>query len=358
MARCRAVLFGLGLAGCADLPEISYERAGFSLAVEFDQPVCEGTLRAMERRIEHVEATADVHNDVPMTIYWLTSDLQRVCPRPTSGCFIPGTRIVAAEQPSIHHEIVHAVLNTRGSNPFAEEGLAELLSGAPARYDSNLGDRPLRSLSLSPKDARQGDVDYVRAAHFMHFVRREAGDAAVADLASAIDRGLSPGRFVDTLEQHFGVPGSEIERAYAFSDVFFPSQLSEETDPVTPFELTSGMDVSLDCDSPRTFGPIVDDEPGMVQLRRLADGPILHGNLMFFADDDVDAVLFRETDPFDDWVQDWWMPRPGLDEARIVLQPGQTARVHLDPQEGWLIMVRRRGSTASARAKLFFTPTE
>ncbi len=113
MVKRFALILGLlGSTGCSELPEVEYHRAGFDLAVEFDHPVCEGTLLGMEDRVQRVERETGMGHETPMTIYWLTGELERICPRPTSGCFIPGTQIVASTGRSLHHEIVHAVLNT------------------------------------------------------------------------------------------------------------------------------------------------------------------------------------------------------------------------------------------------------
>ncbi len=345
-------------AGCSELPEVQYHRDGFDLAVEFEHPVCEGTLLAMEDRVRRVERETDRRRDAPMTIYWLAGELERICPRPVSGCFIPGTQIVASTGASLHHEIVHAVLNTRGSNPFAEEGLAEVLSGVAAFQSPAERVHPLRALSATRKDAREGDIDYDRAAHFMHFVRTQSGEETVAALADAIDRDDAPERFVSLLEQQFALSAAEIEHAYAEAPAFYPSGRAAETEPVTSFDLIAGINLALDCHHPSTFGPLSEDDGGMFHLLRVVVDEPVEGTLVFEADGGVRASLFHEVDPDGAWVQDWWRPRPRLDPGRTELRGGERAQVSLDPSTPMLLMVRASASDQTRAARLRLLPSE
>lgn len=343
-----------GAAGCSELPEVEYHRDGFDLAVEFDHPVCEGTLLAMEDRVNLVERETGMDHETPMLIYWLAGELERICPRPVSGCFIPGTQIVASTGRSLHHEIVHAVLNTRGSNPFAEEGLAEALSGVAVHQSVGERRNPLEALGQTRKDARAGNLDYDQAAHFMHFVRSESGPRTIASLADAIDRGDSPDRFVSLLEREFGLTGQEIERAYAKAPDFYAGG-SSDGDTVGEFGLVAGINLSLDCKHEATFGPISEDYGGMYHLLRIDSGDVIEGTLKFTADPGVQVSLFREVDPEGAWVQDWWSPDPGLDPAHLDLEPGQQANVRFSPGNHWLLMVRSRDSSAPKGAHLQLT---
>jgi|GEM_PF-1837080 len=343
---------------CSELPEVQYHREGFDLAVEFDHPVCEGTLLAMEERVAIVERETDMDHDTFMTIYWLSGNLDRVCPRDVSGCFIPGTQVVASTGRSLHHEIVHAVLNTRGSNPFTEEGMAEVLSGVAAFQDVDERAHPLEALSLTSKDAREGSVDYHRAAHFMHFVRAEAGEEAMAALADAVDRGDGPGRIVSVLEQQLGRAAPEIEDAYAKAPRFYPSGRAEETPGLSLFDFTAGINVSLNCHHEATFGPISEDAGGMYHLLRIEGDAPIRGTLFFNADRGVRASLFREVDPDGEWVQDWWHPAPGLDDERIDLRGGERAFVSLDPADHWLLMVRSGDADRPKGASLRLRPAD
>ncbi len=356
MVRATLMMFAVACAGCSELPPIQYEREGFDLAVEFEHPVCEGTLLAMEDRVRRVERETAMQRDTPMTIYWLAGDLERICPRPTSGCFIPGTQIVASRGASLHHEIVHAVLNTRGSNPFAEEGLAEVLSGVAAFQNPAERLHPLDALRSTRKDAREGEIDYDRAAHFMHFVRSETGEETVAALAEAIDRGDAPERFVSLLEQQFALPAAELEQAYSDAPAFYPSGRAEETEPVNDFDLAVGVNLSLDCLQDETFGPLSEEDGGMYHLLRIEAQGQLEGTMVFQADPGVRASLFREADPEGEWVQDWWRPRPGLDPDRVELRGGERVQVSLDPSEHWLLMVRSSESDRTRGAHLRLMP--
>ena len=348
----------MAVSGCSELPEVQYHREGFDLAVEFEHPVCEGTLLAMEERVMRVGKETDRHQDVPMTIYWLDGDLERICPRPTSGCFIPGTHIVASTGGSLHHEIVHAVMNTRGANPYAEEGLAEVLSGVAAYRDPQRRDDPFQPFSSTRKDAREGEVDYDRAAHFVHFVRSQADTDAVAALADAIDRDDSPAKIVDLMERHLDRSASEIEADYAEAPDFYPSIRAEETEPITAFDLVTGINVSLDCNHPETFGPLSEQSGGMYHLLRIELDAPLRGTVFFQADAGVRATFFREVDPDGRWVQDWWNPVPWLDEGHVDLRGGEQASIELDPTEHWLLMVRASDSEKAKGAGLRLLPAE
>ncbi len=341
-----------GASGCSDLPEVQYHREGFDLAVEFDHPVCEGTLAAMEERVELVAHETDRLRDTPMTIYWLEGELERICPRPTSGCFIPGTQIVASTGGSLHHEIVHAVMNTRGSNPFAEEGLAEVLSGVAAYRPADDRGNPLSSFGLSRKDARDGEVDYDRAAHFMHFVRREAGERTIAALTDAIDRDDSPAQITEMLERELERSAAEIEAEYAEAPVFFPSSRVTETASLGEIDLTAGVDLPLDCGDASTLGPLSEDDGGMYHVRRIATDGRVEGTLYFAADPGVRASLFREADPNGKWIQNWWAPEPHMDEERIDLRPGERVWVSLNPADHWLLMIRSSDSDTVKNARL------
>lgn len=344
----RWALTALLLGGCAELPEVSIHRDGFDLAVEFDHRVCEGTLHAMEERIDLVEAQSGTQLDQPMTIYWLQDRVDRICPRPVSGCFIPGTRIVAATQPSIHHEIVHAVLDTRGGNPFVEEGLAEVLSGASAYHRVHRDDDLLASLRTSPRDAWGGRLDYMQAAHFMHFVRERAGLEAVTELSTAIDHGDAPQRYVQLFERAFDEPAKAIEDAYLEAPRFYPSTLATRDNTLTEFDLLAGARVDLNCGEEDTMGPRRADRPGMFQLRRIAPEESMRGTLYFEGTEGTTAELFREVDPAGEWVQQWWSPAPWADPARIELKPGEHAQVELEAGVGWLLMVRSGSPDAPA----------
>jgi len=344
------------LSGCSELPEVQYHREGFDLAVEFEHPVCEGTLRAMEERVMLVGRETDRRQDVPMTIYWLDGELDRICPRPTSGCFIPGTHIVASTGDSLHHEIVHAVMNTRGALPYAEEGLAEVLSGVASYRSPYKRAHPLQPFGMTRKDAREGDIDYDRAAHFMHFVRREADEDVVAALAEAIDRDDSAAQVVALLEHHLDRTAPEIEQAYAEAPAFYPSIREDETDPITAFDLVAGINLSLDCRHEETFGPLSEESGGMYHLLRIESDTPLRGTVYLEADPGVRVSLFREVDPDGAWVQDWWNPIPWLDEGRIDLRGGERAAVDLDPSEHWLLMVRASDSSRAKGARLQLRP--
>jgi hypothetical protein len=181
-------------AACSELPELSYTTDRLRLGAAFEEPICEGTLKAFD---DHVGQPS---NRDPIVVYWL-DDVSEYCGKNRGGCFFPGTRVLFSTGPSITHELVHAVLDSTAHTYFVEEGIAEIYSGVDVFYDPKPDDGSLASrLSLSRSAYRDGKLDYASAAHFMRYVLETEGELAMRDLADVIAGGGSTKAITDAIE--------------------------------------------------------------------------------------------------------------------------------------------------------------
>ncbi|MEM6992707.1 MAG: hypothetical protein AAF721_19490 [Myxococcota bacterium] len=62
--------WGTLLLGCGELPAVQYETDRLQIAVDFDAPLCEGTLAALDEHVSRVESTLGVGYDAaPIRVY-------------------------------------------------------------------------------------------------------------------------------------------------------------------------------------------------------------------------------------------------------------------------------------------------
>ena len=355
----RRTIACLALAACSPLPEPSYFRDGYDLATDFDHPVCEGTLRSFERRIQTVSGVAGRHPGDSLQVYWLTGDLTRVCPREGGGCFLPGTTMLAARQASVHHELVHAVLDNRWSEHFLEEGAAEVLGGEAVHFDPSAG-RPFDALGIDSRDYRNGAVDYRAAAHFFHFLHAELGEPFVQTLVHAIDIGESPSAIVDLVENAFGRGADGIESGYRIgAPAYYPPRWRDDVWTLTPDDLIDPLFLSLDCDAPETMGPLDEEEGGMYIAARLELDDWLVGYLTLSGDEDLELAIFREADLAEGrFVQNWSRLDPSADPHALYTHPGEGLALALDPAERWILMLSTPSASKRARAQLWLSTPE
>lgn len=265
----------------------------------------------------------------PILLYWL-DDVSKQCGDGAGGCFYPGTRVVFAEEQSITHEMVHAVLDSTATSYFVEEGMAELYSGADVYYrpDPDRGS-PSRALHMSRSEYRKGDLDYAAAAHFMRFVYDQKGEAAMKGLAETIAGGGSTDDIEEELENLFEDDIADIEDEY-FDEAhtYYPGFATRSIEEVTTGELLDGVSIELDCADESTRGPLGPDTGGVYAVRWVdvqregvaeirLDGEV--GGWVYL----FDPVTKRGN------ITDWAMPRPDVDEDAIRLEPGDTVRAQL-----------------------------
>jgi hypothetical protein len=330
--------------GCEELPEVKYEMKHIDLATDFDAPVCRGTRVALDQRFEFVSKLTGEDKPRRMLLYWVDHDIERVCSGEKLGCFIPGTRITAAYGEAMHHEIVHAVLDTRGRNMFIEEGLAEYLAGYPVVFNPDRGD-PLRQLSRGDAvEEHVGAFSYPAAASFAHFLGAEGGDALLEELVAAVDDGVSGSTIEHILEDEFDMGGPALEVRYREEATTVMPGLSQDRIPrIDLDELEAVHRFGIECVASDTYGPLETQHaegyqierfflPGPTTLRWRVSGP--PGSW---------AALMRAYDFESRRALDWLHPDMELDHLRIgegtgfveaELSRGEYALIVVAPAEG------------------------
>lgn len=337
----------LAASACSPLPEVAYETERLQIAPEFDAPICEGTLVALQHHLEEVEeALGQYGRQEPYLLYWMDEGLEDVCGEGRGGCFFPATRMMFARGGSITHEMTHAALDSEGESYFLEEGMAELLSGVGVYYDAAAdAESPSERIRLSRADYREGRLDYAAAGHFMRYVYDRRGLSGVRRLAAEIETGASPERLERTLEQVMGEPLDEIESSYRGETRPGYEGLGYERTPALaveaidddhtqagPERLRFSVEARLDCDAEDTMGPLPLEREGMYQVARV------------HVPENAGAVLRVEGDP-GTWVDvfnpyalahrgvmtDWMQPDSEIDDSTLRLRPGDVLERPLLP---------------------------
>jgi hypothetical protein len=321
---------------CGGLPLFEYQTERLMLATSFDEPICEGTLEALDNHVVGVEeGLGRPKNADPILVYWL-DDVEEHCGKGRGGCFYPGTRVLFSTGASITHEIVHAVLDSTAHTYFAEEGIAEIYSGVDAYYrpdpdDGALADR----LELSRSAYRDGKLDYAAAAHFMRYVHDSQGDLAMRDIAEVIAKGGSTGDITRSIENAFGASIDEIEGDY-FENApsYFRGFAADEVERID--NLAKGHEVHLECDEEGTRGPLGIEGGGLYEVRRIK---VERGGIATFAvtGDDGGWVTLFDPNASRGLVTNWSAPDSSVDPDATTLRPGEVADVDLDP--GTYLMV-------------------
>ena len=269
--------------------------------------------------------------DSPILLYWL-DDVGDACGDGASGCFYPGTRVVFAQEQSITHEIVHAVLDSTATSYFVEEGMAEVYSGADVYYRPDPDrDRPADALQMSRSEYRAGRLDYTAAAHFMRFVYAAKGEAAMKGLAETIAGGGSRSDIEKELENVFEDDIEDIEQTYFHeSRTYYPGFAASTIAEVTTGELWDGVKVELDCDDDTTRGPLRPEDGGVYHVRWVDVSRAGSAEVTLDAELGGWAYLF---DPVSDRgsVTNWAMPEPEVDKHAVHLVAGETKTVELRP---------------------------
>jgi hypothetical protein len=306
------------------------------IGTAFDEPICEGTLKALDDHVGGVEkALGRPTNADPILVYWL-DDVEEYCGKGRGGCFFPGTRVLFSTGASITHELVHAVLDSTAHTYFAEEGIAEIYSGVDAYYrpdpdDGALADR----LDLSRSAYRDGKLDYASAAHFMRYVHDSRGQLAMRDIAAVIAKGGSTGDITKAIENAFDASIGDIDAVY-FEEApsYFRGFAAEEVQRID--NLDDGHEVHLECDEEGTRGPLGIEGGGLYEVRQVK---VRRGGIATFAvtGDDGGWVTLFDPNASKGLVTNWAAPDSTVDGKATTLRPGEVADVDLDP--GTYLMV-------------------
>ncbi len=333
--------------GCGELPEVKYVTDRLQIAPEFDDPICEGTLLALDQHLEQVEnGLGEVGSSEPYRLYWMREGISNVCNEDRDGCFYPATRVMFARDRSITHEMTHAVLDSVGESYFLEEGMAELLSGVGVYYDPHEGDTtPGQLLRLSRAAYRSGDLNYNAASHFMRWIYAHRGVNGVRRIAYEVEDGADPAQLEDTLEQVMGMDIDQLELRYRREANSFYEGLSYEQTPRIivdeidqdeeiegPEALQFGVSVDLDCLGEDTMGPLPDEREGMYQVRRVVVPDNAGAVLTVRGDAGTWVDVY---DPYARWwrgaMPDWMLPNPAVDADGLHLEPGAVVHAELRP---------------------------
>ncbi len=315
--------------GCGELPEIRYETDRLQIGAAFDEPICEGTLAALDDHISGIErALGRPANRDPIVVYWL-DDVSEYCGDGRGGCFFPGTRVLFSTGASITHELVHAVLDSTAHTYFVEEGMAEIYSGVDVFYDPDRDDGSLASrLSLSRSAYRDGKLDYAAAAHFMRYVHAARGEVGMRELAEVIAEGGSTAAITRAVESVLDSNIDEIEDTYfATAPRYFRGFSAAGVR--SPDELWQGHRVRLECDDDATRGPLGRGGGGLYQVRSFE---VRRGGAADFAVDGDSGGWVTLFDPTArrGIVTNWAMPNGEVDPRAVTLRTGEHATVELD----------------------------
>ena len=238
------------LAGCeaagpesGELP-IRYVTEEVEVATAFDEPLCEGDLRWLDKHTQRVEALLGVEGELLRTVYAFDEDdvidaLRETgylgipgCQEGVLGCYYRDERIALGIPQSLAHELVHSVSNDLDPTyvRFWYEGLAEALSEHPTTY------LPADLVADSTSD----DVLYIVAGHFIRWLIQRQGIEPIVRMFEG-----------EPFEAVYGMSLAEMEHVYELEvpDVM-PSPFACDEEPIVgeldgSFELESTLDCSL-----------------------------------------------------------------------------------------------------------------
>ncbi|MEM7152905.1 MAG: hypothetical protein AAF799_08680 [Myxococcota bacterium] len=339
-------MLALALAACQPLPEVEYETERLSLATDFDEPVCAGTLAALDSAAAHIDDTfARDDNDDRYVVYWLEDELSDFCDDDASGCYYPGTRVVFAHAESIAHELVHATIDSPGDAFFMEEGIAELYGGTGVRHRaSNIEGRLASQLMLSRRDYEHGRLSYPQAAHFTHWLRETEGISAVQRLASHLSEGADDAEIGTQLELIFGELLPTIEDRYREeAPRLYRGIYDDQIETAQLGDTTLWAKMRLNCSSEHVLGPLPGPTEGMARLLRLEVPQRRDARLVVHGDP---GTWVEIVDPYvadREFSTPWWPTRDH--EGRLVrAEPGMSASVTLDAGT-YLVVFASMGTT-------------
>ena len=315
------------------------------LATDFEAPVCRGTRVALDERFEFVSGLTGEGESGRMLLYWVDHDIERVCNGEKRGCFIPGTRIAAAYRDALHHEVVHAVLDTRGRNVFVEEGLAEYLGGYPVVFNPERGE-PLRQLSRGDTvEEELGAFSYPAASSFAHFLGRAGSDDLLGELVAAVDDGLSGPTIQGILEDEFDLRGRALEGLYREESDTVMSGLGRAEIPALDLdEIEAQHRFGIECVASDTYGPLDSRHAEAYQIQRFFIPGEASLSWRVTGPPGSWAALVRSYDPATRRALDWLSPEledvfhhrveQGLGFSRADLIRGEYALIVVAPADG------------------------
>jgi hypothetical protein len=304
------------------LPEARYETERLRIGTDFEAPVCEGTLRLLDRSAERVLARVGQDPDDVYELHWLEDRLDEYCDPAHNGCYYPGTRIGFARGGSLMHELTHAAIDSPDEGFFLEEGIANMLGGGSVACSRGRRVGLEADLRTTRRQYRDHAVDYPKATHLVHYLRDREGNGAIERIVSALHRGIDGDGLVELLDETIGWPVSVLERGWQDDAPHrYPDPLLAELPELELDGSGAWIELDFDCDSPDTFGPRRDTLDGTYRLLRLALAPDERVRLSIIAEPGARLVVFDPTAESGHTDPAWW-PDPGVDPEAVSLAPG------------------------------------
>lgn len=234
------------VSACREQSKFRYETEHLRISTFFDAPLCRGDLDHLERVVTRLETDLDTSIEQPLEIHLWAAEMWPNNPgwcadEHAIGCF--DGEVIHAQQLSVAHEIVHALVATLGSPaPFWSEGAAESRQTDRTAF----GDiDPSASLSL---DTSQ--LDRRTAAHFSRWLIDVHGIERFRELLRSTGSGK------EAFEATYGMSVQEAEASY-LSDAphSFAAWITCEH-PLLAADGDSGWSetIVLACDQPAVYG--------------------------------------------------------------------------------------------------------
>lgn len=205
-----AVRWGLCVvcaSGCGDagqeFPTLRYETARLRIGTAFGEPLCQGTLVAMDRTAQRVEEVFDIAFRPKQEVYLYDGYVD--CGGHADGCYLTTPRAIVTTPRSLGHELTHAGSHRADRTlaaDFVLEGLAESFSGDTLA----LTPASLPSHNLKAPTRGQG--------HFFRWLYAVYGVDRLLDLLDRSDFGEAETRTRWLLGDIFGSRLEELERRW------------------------------------------------------------------------------------------------------------------------------------------------
>jgi len=224
----------VGASACGEpLPPIRYETDKALIGTDFDDPVCEHQLAAIDEHIRFVEDMLDAPSDEKIEIYVYANGPGDCI---GLGCYYHEEGIIKTTWPAIDHEVVHAVEARFTDEPrvFWSEGVAEALEmngtheGASSVLDN-----------IDQQDRRA--LDYATAGHFVRWLMETQDPSLIRPLleGSAVDSVY--GSSMEQLAEDY-----ETQHPYAYPP-WFPCDYPPLSSPEPEYWTE---EIAISCDHP------------------------------------------------------------------------------------------------------------
>lgn len=260
--------------------EVGYESEYLRVVPLFEQPICRGSLEAMERHIITVTTELDVP-PTQATVFWFNDMAQGANRAASRGECFPCFKYDAAysDWNTMFHELVHSQANPNlgRSEQILTESIAYGFDG------SHVWERSENPQSPSQRIGSGGTHE-----RFVRWLLKVHGSERLALLFEAIPRGTSSTAVTAAFEAVVGESFSTIEDNFLeTADEVYEAPGACDGLPVVEWD--SGVwsvNVEVDCNATNVFGPMDPDSRGA--------GMSAANNVVAFVMNVPEAVIGRE----------------------------------------------------------------